>query len=331
MITTIITTYKRPQLLKRAVASVLAQTYPHFQVCVYDNASGDETEAVMHEFMKKDPRVKYHRHPENIGMMPNYAFGYSRINTPYFSFLSDDDYLLPNFYETALDGFRRHPDAAFSACGIVAQTEEGKERGNPLSFWNREGYFSVPEGVLEMIKARWHFPIPNGILFQHNIVKDVPPDFCPEITLVWDPDYLLQISARFPIVITRKLCGVFVVHDASYSSEFYLQLHGSTKKLNDYLVATQRMFNRFKTIPDLAPEIKEQMKAVFETMLRGEIHRYMCRELMHLRPAQAIFIAEAFNKHYEDDTKVKILRTAAVLCHRSPPLHSYCQYAFMDA
>lgn len=43
IITAVIPTYRRPRLLRRAIKSVLAQTYPHFQVCVYDNASGDET------------------------------------------------------------------------------------------------------------------------------------------------------------------------------------------------------------------------------------------------------------------------------------------------
>ncbi|RKX41747.1 MAG: glycosyltransferase family 2 protein, partial [Thermotogae bacterium] len=64
LITTIIPTYRRPKLLQRAIKSVLNQTYPHFQVCVYDNASGDETAEVVAEFAKKDPRVKYYCHPK---------------------------------------------------------------------------------------------------------------------------------------------------------------------------------------------------------------------------------------------------------------------------
>ena len=67
LITTIIPTYRRPKLLRRAIMSVLNQTSPHFQICVYDNASGDETAAVVAEFSKNDPRVKYHCHTENIG------------------------------------------------------------------------------------------------------------------------------------------------------------------------------------------------------------------------------------------------------------------------
>ena len=96
LITTIIPTYRRPKLLKRAIKSVLNQTYPHFQVCVYDNASEDETAEVVAEFAKKDPRVKYHCHPENIGAIKNFKYGLERVGTEYFSILLDDDLLLPN-------------------------------------------------------------------------------------------------------------------------------------------------------------------------------------------------------------------------------------------
>ena len=66
-ITTIIPTYRRPHLLRRAIQGVLNQTYSDFQVCVYDNASGDETAQVVAEFAARDNRVKYHCHSQNIG------------------------------------------------------------------------------------------------------------------------------------------------------------------------------------------------------------------------------------------------------------------------
>src|SRR4030067_3693919 len=101
-ITAIIPTYRRPKLLRRAVLSVLNQTYPHLRVCVYDNASGDETEEVVAELMQKDSRVRYHRHPENIGLFNNFNYGLQEIETSFFSLLSDDDVLVPTFYENTI-------------------------------------------------------------------------------------------------------------------------------------------------------------------------------------------------------------------------------------
>ena len=71
-ITTVIPTYRRPKLLRRAIESVLAQTYPHLTVTVFDNASGDETEEVVGELARRNPRVRYHCHPETIGASANF-------------------------------------------------------------------------------------------------------------------------------------------------------------------------------------------------------------------------------------------------------------------
>jgi len=84
VITTIIPTYRRPNLLRRAIISVLNQTYPNFQLCIYDNASGDETPEVVAEFAKHDSRIKYYCHPENIGALNNFNYGMERVNTPFF-------------------------------------------------------------------------------------------------------------------------------------------------------------------------------------------------------------------------------------------------------
>ena len=134
-ITTIIPTFRRPRLLKRALRSVLNQTYPHFRVCGYDNASGDETAAAVAETAQGDPRVQYHCHPENIGLCRNFLFGQERVETPYFSFLSDDDILLPNFYQDALEGFQKFPEAAFSALGMVLMNADEKLGNMALERW----------------------------------------------------------------------------------------------------------------------------------------------------------------------------------------------------
>ena len=82
LISVIIPTFRRPQLLKRAIDSVLAQTYPHFQICIYDDASKDETCQIIEQY--RDERITYHAHLENIGLNNNYNYGLDRVNTPLF-------------------------------------------------------------------------------------------------------------------------------------------------------------------------------------------------------------------------------------------------------
>ena len=218
-ITTIIPTYKRPEKLRKAIQSVLEQTYPHFQVWIYDNASGDSTASIVEEFAKKDPRVKYHCHPKNIGAAENFQYGLSHVKTPFFSFLSDDDYLLPEFYETAMRGLERFPDAALLAAAVIDVNESQEMIDVVLSRWPDQEYFSPQDGLIEVIKnySNW-----VGVLFRQEVVAKVGTL---DLNLkAIDLDYILRIAARFPLIISKKLSAVFVRHSLSYSGNNIFKL-----------------------------------------------------------------------------------------------------------
>lgn len=213
LITTIIPTYRRPKMLGRAIRSVLRQTYPHFQVCVYDNASGDETASVVTEIAKTDARVKYHCHTENIGAIKNFIYGMEHVETPFFSFLSDDDIFLPEFYQTAMEGFENFPDAIFSAGATIYMTNKGKITGVPLSAWQRDGYYIPPDGLSEMLEKE--HPAWTAILFRKNVIEKIGV-FDQNVSGLLDLDFELRIAARFPIVVSRKPCAIFVSHPLSF-------------------------------------------------------------------------------------------------------------------
>jgi GT2 family glycosyltransferase len=208
LITTIIPTYRRPELLRRAIRSALSQTYPHFQVCVYDNASGDETAAVVAQLARDDPRVKYHCHPENIGMSANFTYGMERIDTPYFSILSDDDVLLPEFYATTMRGFADHPDIVLSAGSIIVMTERGRVLHVPLSSWARGGYFAPPEGLWEWTMDR--HPYITGILFRTEVIGKV--GMLNPTLLNADFEYEWRLVSRYPYVVSREPCAIIALH-----------------------------------------------------------------------------------------------------------------------
>ena len=64
-----ILTYNRAGYLKESIESVLNSTFRDFTLTVVDNCSTDNTEEVVRSF--DDPRLKYVKHPENIGGINN--------------------------------------------------------------------------------------------------------------------------------------------------------------------------------------------------------------------------------------------------------------------
>jgi glycosyltransferase involved in cell wall biosynthesis len=242
-ITIIIPTYKRPKLLKRAIFSALNQTFSRIQVIVYDDASNDETEEIVRECIEKDPRIAYHRHEQNIGLIQNYQYSLSRVKTEYFSFLSDDDVLFPWFCEETLQGFKQSPKCAFSAGSAIIMSEEGKVIRVPLDLWKREGVFAPPEGVLEMISK---YPIPSCILFHRKVIDTISIDR--DNSLTWDCDFLLQSAARFPFHISKRPCGIYL-HHSSFSN---------SKGFEEWSFSMKRMIERLNLNPLLNAETKKK-------------------------------------------------------------------------
>ena len=112
-ITVIIPTRNRAALLPRAVDSVLAQTYADFELLIVDDASTDDTPAVIAALA--DPRVRPLRHDANRGQSAAINTGLAEARGEYVAFLDDDDEWRP----AKLEGQARILDAAPPDVGLV--------------------------------------------------------------------------------------------------------------------------------------------------------------------------------------------------------------------
>jgi glycosyltransferase involved in cell wall biosynthesis len=208
-ITIFIPTFRRSQLLKKAIYSALNQTWRDLQVIVCDNASKDQTGNIVRAIQKRDKRVKYICHDRNIGMLANYQFALSILETPFYSFLSDDDVLLPNFCMDAMDAFSKYPDMGFFAGSTIIACKELGILRVPMDLWPREGVYEKGRFVSTMVNR---YPAPTAVLF-HKVAEI---DF--QNQPAWDCDYLLQLAAEFPFFISKKPCGIMLHHNGSYTA-----------------------------------------------------------------------------------------------------------------
>lgn len=96
LVSAIITTHNRCNLLARAIESVLSQTYSELEYIVVDDASEDETSEVCKRFP-----VIYIQIPKEESRGGNYArnLGIKASKGEYCAFLDDDDYWLPTKIE----------------------------------------------------------------------------------------------------------------------------------------------------------------------------------------------------------------------------------------
>jgi len=306
VITTIIPTYRRPNLLKRAIQSVLNQTYPHFQVIVCDNASGDDTSKTVVELIKNDSRVKYYCHSENLGLIDNFNFGMSKVETEYFSLLSDDDILLPNFYQATLEGFQKYPDAIFSAGEVVKINEEGEFVGAPLSLWPREGLYRPPDGLVEMFGKE---PAWTGILFRKEILHRVG-FLDPDVGYPCDLDFEIRIASLFPFCISQYPCAILLDHSSSMSTN---------TRLSTYWMGWYKMINKLMENENVPLNIRLLGKQKLKNQLVGFMFR--TRALTRGDFQDAYGTVEILRSVLNEKKKAIILLILTLLTEHVPPIY----------
>ncbi|MGH6935855.1 MAG: glycosyltransferase family 2 protein, partial [Methylocella sp.] len=100
LVSVIIVNFNYGRFLRAAVDSVFGQTYPNVECIVVDNASTDESGAVLGAIEGAYANLKIIRRTDNGGQTRAALEGLAASAGPYVIFLDADDFLLPNCVET---------------------------------------------------------------------------------------------------------------------------------------------------------------------------------------------------------------------------------------
>lgn len=112
-ISIVMPTYRREHTIQRAVASVLAQTHPDWELIIVNNAPG------VFGIDFKDPRIRVYQHSDkpSASYARNHGLEYATGNL--ICFFDDDDEMFPGYLARFAAAFRDHPAAGMVTCGII--------------------------------------------------------------------------------------------------------------------------------------------------------------------------------------------------------------------
>jgi len=151
LVTIGIPTYNRSKYLKEAIESALNQTYPNIEIIVSDNASTDDTQEMMKQYIS-NPKVKYFRQKENIGIPGNWNTCLNMSNGKYFLLLNDDDVLEKEAIEILISKFKDKRIVMAYCNHIIID-----ENGNAIEEINRNFNPNELESGNEFILKRFKF------------------------------------------------------------------------------------------------------------------------------------------------------------------------------
>jgi GT2 family glycosyltransferase len=98
VISILLCAYNAENYIPWAVRSVLAQTYPAWELIIVDDASMDATASLLEEFMS-DPRIRYIRNQTNLGKAHSLNRGLQEAQGRWIMELDADDWLTPECLE----------------------------------------------------------------------------------------------------------------------------------------------------------------------------------------------------------------------------------------
>jgi glycosyltransferase involved in cell wall biosynthesis len=167
--------------VRDAIESCLAQTYEDLELVLVDDASTDETPAVLAEYEQRDRRVVVVPLTENRRLPGALNAGFGRSSGRYLTWMSDDNRYRPQAIERMAAVLETRPDVdlVYSSYTITDEQWHALEPGDVRDF---------------RLLIHWNVVGPC-FLYRRTLYEQVG-DYSSDAVLAEDYDYWLRASAR---------------------------------------------------------------------------------------------------------------------------------------
>ncbi len=255
-VSVLIPTYNRAGFLKQAIASVLAQTFGDFELVISDNASTDDTQALVKSY--SDARIIYSRNPYSIGWQANMKRCLALARGEYVTFLPDDDLMMPENLERKVGILRRYPHVGLVHSRFHMIDKEGQIIRDSTNWGHGpERDFDVIESgyavLKRMLTGFCEVNLPTA-LFRRN-VRDRVGEWTDQLHHTDDYKYWMRIAVCYDVAYLASPLIKWRWHKDSLTSQHIKEsATGVTAEgLCEQLLAKRLVLERFgHRIPKVA-------------------------------------------------------------------------------
>ncbi len=202
LVSVVIPTYKRSEMLKNAIKSVLKQTYKNVEIIVVDDNDPDsaerkQTQQLMENY-KKHKKILYLLHPKNMNGAAARNTGFKNANGKYIAILDDDDEFLPDKIQLQVDKLESLDDS-----WGICYTQFIRKKNNRIidrGIENMEGYVSN-----EVLKGGLYISAGSNLMIRSDVVDKIG-GFDESFPRKQDLEFLIRASRVAKITHVPKIC-----------------------------------------------------------------------------------------------------------------------------
>lgn len=214
LISVIIPTYNRKEMLLQAVQSVENQNYKNIEVIIIDDNSSDDTE----NFIKNNNKlnVTYRKNANNMGPGYSRKLGYSISSGEYIIFMDDDDYYTDfEFFSKAINNFYKYKHDKISF--VSANSEIKYEYNNSFKKvkLNISGLVKQTDYLNEF---QCKFYKPNSTFTTVFSKKELDNANFDNMEMVNDSSIYLRALLSGNAYIMDDFIGIYRIHNKNISS-----------------------------------------------------------------------------------------------------------------
>lgn len=283
LVSAIIPTYNRANLIGRAIESAIAQSYSNLEIMVVDDASKDNTQEVINTI--KDPRIRYIRHQTNCGGAAARNTGIDAATGEYVAFLDSDDFWLPNKLELQLSEIQNHPDSG----KVVSYTQFKLDKGQEVSILPKRGKERT-ESVADYLFANGGEMLTSTLIMPRSLA--LATRFRPELKKHQDLDLCLRLEANGAIfTFIEEPLSIWYNDLAIYRISKILDYNLSLNWIQEYEGLISEKAQKGFLVKEVVPKLIETEQKKFmaaRLLIDGALNGVVSRQKLTLLSARII-------------------------------------------
>lgn len=297
MVSVLLCTYNRENMIRETIDSILAQTYKDFELLIVDDGStSEEAKEILKSY--KDERIRLFLCEENKFYCRAANFGINQMRGDYLAIADSDDVWYPTKLERQMEYLEEHPEcgACFTFAEIIDENGEPAEKDFPhiagllkKSFSTRGEWF------------RYFFQYGNCVAHPSAVIPEWMVRKVRGFNLLMcqgaDLDMWIRILREAPIYVLPENLTKFRCHHNPYN-----QVSGADE-LKAARFTNEHMLMRRKIMQILTDEeLQRYFRCYFrnknsQTHLELEIERaFLLRECVNGLPAFGVLGIEKFEE-----------------------------------